>query len=73
MIKEEYTVGISFHYKPVYEWKIFKDQGYSGDNTPIAARVCRQLFQIPVFAHMSEEDYKYIAWAVKATINALKR
>jgi len=73
MIKEEYTVGISFHYKPVYEWKIFKDQGYNGDNTPNAARVCRQLFQIPVFAHMSEDDYKYIAWAVKATINALKR
>lgn len=72
ILKEEYTVGISFHYKPVYEWKLLKDQGFNGENTPIAARVCRQLFQIPVFAHMTEDDYKYIAWAVKETIRTVK-
>jgi len=73
VLKQEYTVGISFHYKPVYEWKIFQDAGYGPENTPIAARVCRQLFQIPVFYHMTEDDYRYIAWAIKETIAAVKK
>ncbi len=72
-LKEEYTVGIAFHYKPVYEWKIFKDLGYNGKDTPIAARVCRQLFQLPVFAHMTKEDYEYIAWAIKETVARLRK
>lgn len=72
MLKAEYTVGISFHYKPVYEWQIFKDRGYNGTNTPIAADVCGKLFQIPVFYHMTEDDYEYIAWAIRQTIKTLK-
>lgn len=73
MIKEEYGVGISFHYKPVYSWKIFREAGYTGEDTPVAARVCRQLFQLPVFAHMTDDDYEYIAWAVKECIKRLAK
>ena len=72
MLKEEYGVGISFHYKPVYSWKIFKEVGYSSADTPIADTVCRQLFQLPVFAHMTADDYEYIAYAVKHCVDALK-
>ncbi len=72
MLKEEYTVGISFHYKPVYDWQLFRDTGYDAADTPIAARVCRQLFQIPVFYHMTDDDYRYIAWAIQQCITKLK-
>lgn len=71
LLKNEYTIGVSFHYKPVYEWKIYKDLGYGHEETPLAAKVCRQLFQIPVFQHMTEDDYQYIAWAIKKSINKL--
>lgn len=67
-LKGTYKVGVSFHYKPVYAWKIFREAGYSGEDTPVAARVCRQLFQLPVFAHMTDEDYEYIAWAIRSCL-----
>jgi perosamine synthetase len=73
LLAKEYTVGISFHYKPVYSWKVFVDAGYSGKETPIADRVCRELFQAPVFAHMTEDDYLYVAWAVKESIARAKK
>ena len=73
LLKNKYTVGISFHYKPVYEWKIYKDAGYDGKDTPHADTLGKRLFQIPVFAHMTEDDYKYIAWAVRQSIDTLKK
>jgi dTDP-4-amino-4,6-dideoxygalactose transaminase len=73
MLKKEYTVGISFHYKPVYSWKVFQDAGYGAGETPIADKVCRQLFQLPVFYHMTDDDYRYVAWAVKECVSALKK
>jgi len=73
MLQKEYTVGIAFHYKPVYAWKLFHDAGYGPEDTPVADRVCRQLFQFPVFAHMSDDDYRYIAWAANESVKALKK
>ena len=73
ILKEKYKIGITMHYKPVYEWKIFIDRGYSANETPIADKVCKQLFNVPVFYRMKYEDFDYIVWAIKEAIDQLKR
>ena len=65
LLKEKYGIDIRILYPPVYDWKIFKDRGYNGDDTPIAAKAMKQLFNLPIFARMQEEDFDYIAWAIK--------
>jgi dTDP-4-amino-4,6-dideoxygalactose transaminase len=71
ILKEKYKIGVTIHYKPLYEWTVFKERGYNGDDTPIADKIMRQLFNVPVFAGMEYEDFDYIAWAIKETIDEL--
>jgi perosamine synthetase len=68
LLKEKYGIGVTIHYRPVYEWKVFRDMGYDGKETPIADRVMRQLFNVPVFSIMEEKDFDYIAWAIQEAI-----
>jgi perosamine synthetase len=63
ILRDKYRIGVTVHYRPLYEWKVFKDRGYSGKDTPIAARIAAQLFNVPLFARMGREDLDYIAWA----------
>ena len=73
ILKEKYKIGVAIHYRPVYEWTVFKERGYNGDDTPIADKIMRQLFNVPVFARMEYEDFDYIAWAIKEAIVDLRR
>ena len=70
-LKKDYGVGVTVHYPPIWEWKIFRERGYDGRDTPIAAKVCRELFNPPVFPKTSVEDLDYIAWATKEVIGEL--
>ena len=72
ILKGKYKIGISRHYKAVYEWAVFKEKGYTGADTPVAAKVTRQLLNIPVFPNMKEDDFNYIVWAIKETICELR-
>ncbi|NSW89122.1 MAG: DegT/DnrJ/EryC1/StrS family aminotransferase [Firmicutes bacterium] len=73
ILKEKYKIGVTIHYRPVYKWTVFKERGYNGDDTPITAKIMRQLFNVPVFARMQYEDFDYIAWAIKETIAELRK
>jgi len=73
ILKEKYKIGVSIHYKPVYEWKVFRDRGYDDKETPIAANMARQLFNVPIFSRMGIDDLDYMAWAIKETIAELKK
>ena len=72
-LKKDYGVGATIHYPPIWEWRIFEERGYTGKDTPVAARVCRELFNPPVFPKTSEEDLSYIAWAIKEAISKLRK
>lgn len=72
VLKDKYKIGITLHYKPVYEWKVFKDRGYNGDDTPIAAKNASQLFNVPVFAKMNTDDFDYMAWAIEDALKTSK-
>jgi len=72
VLKKDYGVSTTIHYPPVWEWKIFRERGYNGKDTPIAAKVCRELFNPPIFPRTCEEDISYVAWAIKEAISKLK-
>lgn len=71
-LKDDYGISTAIHYPPIWEWKIFRERGYDGKQTPVASRICRELFNPPVFPKTSEEVIDYIAWAVKEAIAKLK-
>lgn len=73
ILKDQYGIGVTVHYKPVYEWSLFKQLGYNGDEVPIASRVARQLLNIPLFPWMKPNDFDYMVWAIKEAIAQLKR
>lgn len=73
LLKERHGIGATVHYRPVYEWTLFRQLGYTGTDVPVAAKVARQLFNVPLFPWMRDDDFAYIAWAVKETIASLKR
>jgi dTDP-4-amino-4,6-dideoxygalactose transaminase len=72
ILKGEYKIGVTFHYPPLWNFSFYRDMGYGPEETPIAAKVLRQLFNVPVFPKMSKEDTEYVAWAVKQSVVDLK-
>lgn len=71
-LRDDYGISTTIHYPPIWKWKIFRERGYDGKETPIAARVCRELFNPPIFPKTTEEDIDYIAWAIKEALTKLK-
>jgi len=72
-LREGYRVGTAKHYPPVWSWEAFQRLGYGGEGCPVAAKACEQVVSLPVFPHTSEDDCRYIAWAVKQAISDLGR
>ena len=70
-LKDEYGVGTAKHYPPVWSWEALQELGYSSEGCPIAAKACGQVASMPVFPHTTEDDLRYIAWAVGEAISDL--
>jgi len=73
ILKGRYKVAVTFHYPPLWNFSFYRNMGYGPEETPIAARVLRQLFNVPVFPRMKMEDIEYVAWALKESVADLKR
>jgi perosamine synthetase len=73
ILKGKYKVGVAFHYPPIWNFSFYRKRGYGPAGTPIAAKVLRQLFNVPVFPRMPMEDIEYIVWALKESVAELKR
>ena len=72
-LKNKYKVGTAKHYPAVWTWEAFRKLGYNGEGCPVAAKACEQVFSTPVFPNTTEEDLKYIGWAIKESIADLKK
>ena len=70
VLQNKYRVHCANHYPAVWSWQALAELGYSEDtaNCPIAARACRQVISLPIFPHTTEEDCRYIAWAIKQSL-----
>jgi len=66
----KYKVGCGNHYPAVWTWEALAELGYDEKTAdcPAAAKACRQVFSLPIFPHTTEEDCRYIAWAVKQSL-----
>jgi perosamine synthetase len=73
LLKGKYKVGVTFHYPPIWDFSYYRDMGYGPDATPVAARVLRQLFNVPIFPRMTLEDVDYVVWAIKQSVAELRR
>jgi len=73
-LKERYGVGTAIHYPAVWTWEAFASLGYTEENAncPIAARACREVVSLPIFPRTTEEELRYIAWAVKESLADLR-
>ena len=70
VLKGKYKVGCGNHYPAVWSWEAVAELGYSEESAdcPRAAKACSQVFSLPIFPHTTEEDCRYIAWAVKQSL-----
>jgi dTDP-4-amino-4,6-dideoxygalactose transaminase len=46
--REKYKVAVMIHYPPLWNFSFYRDQGYGTEGLPVASRVLRQLFNVPV-------------------------
>jgi len=70
-LKSRYRVGTGKHYPPAWSWDAFRKLGYTDEGCPIAAKVCAQVASLPVFPRTTDDDLRYIAWAVRQSIGEL--
>ena len=71
-LKDRYKVGTARHYPAVWSWEAFRKLGCDGEGCPVAAKACEQVVSLPIFPRTSDDDLRYVAWAVKQTISDLK-
>ena len=71
-LKGRYRVGTAKHYPAVWSWEAFQKLGYTDEGCPLAAKACEQVVSTPVFPRTTEDDLRYIAWAIKQTLADLR-
>lgn len=71
LLKEKYRITTTVHYKPLYEWKVFRDLGYDSAGLDITEKTAKGLFNVPLFAGMGMDDFDYMAWALKEALRIL--
>jgi dTDP-4-amino-4,6-dideoxygalactose transaminase len=49
-------IGIGVHYPSIPSHKYYRSLGYRDEDTPVAARVGREIVTLPLFPAMSDED-----------------
>src|SRR5277367_684487 len=52
----ERGIGIGVHYPCISDLAYYRDQGYRAEDTPVAARVGREIVTLPLFPAMSDDD-----------------
>ena len=70
VLKGKYKVFCGNHYPAVWGWEAMAALGYSEEAAacPLAATACGQVFSLPLFPHTTDEDCRYIAWAIKQSL-----
>jgi dTDP-4-amino-4,6-dideoxygalactose transaminase len=71
-LKEKYQIGTAVHYPAVWSWEAFAQIDHDRGDCPIAERACEEVLTLPIFPRTTEEDLRYIAWALKQSLTELK-
>lgn len=72
ILREQHGIGGVPHYPACYDLEVFSALGYKVADCPVAGRVCRQLFNLPIHPSFRKEQLNYMIEAVKKTVDKLK-
>ncbi len=72
ILKDRYQIGTALHYPAIWSWEVADKFEYDNSDCENTERVCKSVITLPVFASSSDEDLKYVAWAIKETIRETK-
>jgi dTDP-4-amino-4,6-dideoxygalactose transaminase len=73
LLLDKYQVGTALHYPAVWTWEAAKTFEYDNRDCPNTQRVCESVVSLPVFSATSDEDLKYIAWALREALREMRR
>ena len=65
---QENNIGFGIHYPlPLHRQPLFEKLGYTDENVncPVASRISKQVFSLPVHPHLSNDDLECIAENIK--------
>lgn len=66
----EQGIGIGVHYPSIPSLSFYRSQGYREEDTPIAARVGRQIVTLPLFPAMADSDVERVVGAIRSVLKA---
>ena len=64
----EHAIGIGVHYPSIPSLSYYRSKGYREEDTPVAARVGRQIVTLPLFPAMADSDVERVAGAMRAVL-----
>ena len=75
VLGKTYGVTCAYHYPALWTWDVLANLGYSEEKAscPKAAKICPQVFSLPVFPSTTKVDNEYIAWALKQSLIEARR
>ena len=70
-LQDTYDVGTACHYPAVWDWEVAKAFDHDKSDCPHTERICKSVVTLPVFAQSSEDDVRYVAWALRQALGDL--
>jgi dTDP-4-amino-4,6-dideoxygalactose transaminase len=61
-------IGIGVHYPSIPSLKFYREAGYRDEDTPVAARVGREIVTLPLFPAMADEDVTRVVSEMKSML-----
>lgn len=71
-LKTKYQIGTALHYPAVWTWEAFAEIDHDRSACPVAERACAEVLTLPLFAQSTEDDLRYVAWALKQSVAELR-
>jgi dTDP-4-amino-4,6-dideoxygalactose transaminase len=70
-LKAKYQIGTAVHYPAVWSWEAFADIDHDRSGCPVAERACAEVLTLPISPRSTEDDLRYVAWALKQSVAEL--
>lgn len=73
LLRQTHGVATALHYPAVWTWEAAGQFAYDRSDCDHTERACQSVVTLPVFAQSTDEDIKYLAWAIRETVRASRK
>ena len=63
-LQQEYTIGSGVHYPALWTWEAAEQFEYDKSDCAVTEKMCPAVLTLPIFPKTTDDDMKYIAWAI---------